>query len=88
MLMDFPDFESQQRPDLLKVERCRERAIALYQVSVFDLVQARFDSWIRALMLKLGRYEQFQRTEPPMGLFGYAEKLARAKALQKRSRIQ
>ncbi len=75
----FADFEKQQRHDMRKINVCRDRGIALHRLTIFDLTEARFDPFIKTLLIGLDRYEQYRRTPKPTCLYAQAEKLSRQK---------
>jgi hypothetical protein len=73
------DFLKQLEHDMHKVNVCRERCIALYRLTIFDLTQARFEPFVKQFMKEHGQLEQFNRTTPPRTLYIQAERLSRAR---------
>ena len=76
MQKDFAVFTEQQARDAAKIEQCQALGITLYKLDIFDLTQARFEPFMRGLMMRLGKYEQFRRTTPPKALYAEAKRLS------------
>jgi hypothetical protein len=83
---DFAAFERQQRHDMLKYERCKERGYTLYSLTIFDLTQRRFEPFVKAFMAQHGLGNQFRLTSPPPHLFAEAERLSQARVIKRRLR--
>ena len=75
------DFLKQLDHDILKVNVCRERGVALYRLTIIDLTQARFEPFIKQIMKNHGQLDQFNRTTPPRVLYTQAERLSHARAV-------
>lgn len=75
------DFFKQLDHDILKVNVCRNRGIALYRLTILDLTRPRFEPFIKQVMKDHGKLEQFNRTPPPRVLYAQAERLSHARAV-------
>jgi hypothetical protein len=71
-------FDKQLRHDAWKIQRCQEWGVKLYRLTIFDLTEAKFLSFLK-------RFEEDNRLLPnrylsrPADLFAEAERLSRQK---------
>jgi hypothetical protein len=77
----YADFEKQQRHDTHKIQVCAERGITFHRFSIFELLENRFDPFIKSLLISQGKLGVYEHTAKPNYLYAQAERLSRSRVV-------